>query len=153
MKIATYADEVRVILPDKPRDYKTTFEWHSRAYRVLCNDIMWKHGVKCVAVAYFDTLKPVATLQSLIEHILDTMPNVEVVAAPVKLYCAEPKSGRSVARDACVIGVVGRVAGVVKNRKPVHALAPPLKVEVLQRIAPMIASYETTRRTRTIPSE
>ena len=153
LRLANIAQEVRVILPDKPRDPKTSFEWYTRSYRMLCSDTMLKSGVRCVATAHFDPSSPIISLKSMIEHIIDSMPNVEIIASPTKPYCGRFKTDKIVVSDACFIGIVGRVASIVNGKKRVHVLAPPLRVNVLQRVAPLINSFDTTSWTRPIHSE
>lgn len=153
MKLANTADEVRVILPDKPHDPRTSFDWYLKSYNMLCSESVKKHGVKCVATAHYDPSNPLVTLKSMVDHILDALPDVDIIASPTKPYCGRYKTDKIVVSDVCFIGTVGRIANLVGGKKPIHVLAPPLRTNVLARIAPLVHSFDTTSWTRPISSE
>ena len=147
-RYAGVVDEVLVVLPDKPMDPRTTLEWSYRAYGRLCSENAKKHGIRCVAVAHFDPNRPSLSVRETVKHILDAMPDVDVVAAPLKLYCSRRGRNRSVVDPLCQLGIAARVYDAVSSRKPVHGLGATLKREPLKRLLQFLQSFDSTGWTR-----
>lgn len=151
-RVSAIAGEVRVVLPDKIGDFETTFRLHRLAYPRLCSESMKKRGVRCVAVVQFRRGENLDVLRQRTELLLSELPDVDIVAVPTKATLGERRGDRIVVNPLLVVSAVARVADAVAGRRPVHALAPQLRADVLRRIAPLIASFDTTSWTRPVNS-
>ncbi len=152
VRASAVADEVRVVLPDRIGDFEATLRLHRLAYPRLCGESVKKRGVRCVAVVQFRRGENMDVLRQRTELLLSEMPDVDIVAVPTKATLGERRGGRIVVNPTLVVSAVARVADAVAGKKPVHALAPQLRAEVLRRIAPLIASFDTTSWTRPVNS-
>ena len=148
-RYAGVVDEVLVILPDKPMDPRATLEWAYRAYGRICTERNRAKGIKCVAVAHFDPQSPSLSIRETVKHILDTMPDVDIIAAPLKLYCSRSGKNRRVTDPLCQLGIVARVYDAVSGKLPVHGLGIMLNRELLKRATPFLHSFDSTGWTRT----
>jgi hypothetical protein len=149
-RTATLAQEVRVVLPDKIGDPSTTLELHRRAYRVLCSEAMKKHGVRCVAVVQLDAKTPMHVIAEIVARYKAEMPDIDIIAAPCKAPFAKKTASKMVVEDAYAIAAVAKIAAAADGWRPIHALAPQLKIDFIKRIARFIKSFDTSSWTRPI---